>query len=79
MIFCRFGHFIGLRGSKNSDKEKIIGFFHPSCDAGAGGEKVLWQAIKCLTEAEFKGQEIKVVIYSLSKMNLDEIIKQKVE
>ena len=27
---------------------KIIGFFHPSCDAGAGGEKVLWQAVSAI-------------------------------
>lgn len=24
---------------------KILGFFHPNCDAGAGGEKVLWSAV----------------------------------
>ena len=27
---------------------KVIGFFHPACDAGAGGEKVLWQAVSAL-------------------------------
>jgi hypothetical protein len=27
---------------------KIIGFFHPNCDAGAGGEKVLWQAVSAI-------------------------------
>ena len=27
---------------------KVIGFFHPNCDAGAGGEKVLWSAVAAL-------------------------------
>jgi len=25
---------------------KVLGFFHPFCDAGGGGEKVLFNAIK---------------------------------
>lgn len=28
--------------SKSGKTKKVIGFFHPNCDAGAGGEKVLW-------------------------------------
>jgi len=28
--------------------KKVIAFFHPNCDAGAGGEKVLWQAIQAI-------------------------------
>lgn len=33
-----------------SDGEMIttIGFFHPYCNAGGGGERVLWMAIKAL-------------------------------
>lgn len=27
---------------------KVIGFFHPNCADGAGGEKVLWQAVRAL-------------------------------
>jgi alpha-1,2-mannosyltransferase len=34
--------------NRDLNKIKIIGFFHPNCDAGAGGEKVLWQAVKAL-------------------------------
>ena len=37
-----------LRANKKrffKSNTKIIGFFHPNCDAGAGGEKVLWSAI----------------------------------
>lgn len=27
---------------------KVIGFFHPYCDAGGGGERVLWCAVKAI-------------------------------
>ena len=27
---------------------KVVGFFHPYCDAGGGGERVLWCAIKAI-------------------------------
>ena len=29
----------------HKDTSHIIGFFHPQCDSGGGGEKVLFQAI----------------------------------
>jgi hypothetical protein len=28
----------------------VIGFFHPRCGAGGGGERVLWKAIQALAE-----------------------------
>ncbi|KAL4896479.1 hypothetical protein BDV59DRAFT_107344 [Aspergillus ambiguus] len=30
----------------NDDWEGIIGFFHPFCNAGGGGERVLWEAVR---------------------------------
>lgn len=35
-------------GAKGDDKdwEGIVGFFHPFCNAGGGGERVLWAAIR---------------------------------
>ena len=27
---------------------KVVGFFHPYCNAGGGGERVLWVAIRAL-------------------------------
>ena len=32
----------------SSEATKIIGFFHPFCDAMGGGEKVLFQALKAI-------------------------------
>lgn len=31
-----------------SPNVKVVGFFHPYCDAGGGGERVLWCAIKAV-------------------------------
>ncbi|KKK27108.1 hypothetical protein ARAM_000006 [Aspergillus rambellii] len=32
--------------SENEDWSGIIGFFHPFCNAGGGGERVLWEAVR---------------------------------
>ena len=31
---------------KNKDWDGVVGFFHPFCNAGGGGERVLWAAIR---------------------------------
>ncbi|KAF4260368.1 hypothetical protein CNMCM8714_001132 [Aspergillus fumigatus] len=36
----------GNRGPADADWEGIIGFFHPFCNAGGGGERVLWEAVR---------------------------------
>ena len=49
MAILRFSTWLKLRkNKKQSGAKKIIGFFHPFCDAGGGGEKVLFQAIHAL-------------------------------
>ena len=42
-------------------RKKCIGFFHPYCDAGGGGERVLWEAVTALTR-QYPAYEI--VVYS---------------
>ncbi|KAK9353013.1 hypothetical protein V1505DRAFT_376266 [Lipomyces doorenjongii] len=32
-------------GKKNASRPVIVGFFHPYCNAGGGGERVLWGAV----------------------------------
>ncbi|KAI8986146.1 mannosyltransferase [Trametes punicea] len=39
-------------GVENASSKKIIGFFHPYCNAGGGGERVLWAAISALQRKE---------------------------
>ncbi|CAH8849684.1 unnamed protein product [Trichobilharzia szidati] len=53
------------------DDHKIVAFFHPYCNSGGGGERVLWVAVKCMLE---KYKNIVIVVYTndaecLSKPN----------
>eukprot|EP00729_Bicosta_minor_P029958 gene29958-13168_t len=34
--------------AKCSNSEKTVGFFHPYCNAGGGGERVLWCAVNAI-------------------------------
>ncbi|EIW52437.1 mannosyltransferase [Trametes versicolor FP-101664 SS1] len=43
------------------DAKKIVGFFHPYCNAGGGGERVLWAAIHALQRKE---PDVISVVYS---------------
>ena len=40
-------------------RHKCIGFFHPYCDAGGGGERVLWEAVtaRVVREPGFPGSD----------------------
>ncbi|CAH8501762.1 unnamed protein product [Schistosoma turkestanicum] len=40
---------------------KIVAFFHPYCNCGGGGERVLWTAVKCMLE---KYKNIIIIIYT---------------
>lgn len=56
---------------------KTYGFFHPYCNAGGGGEKVLWQAVQATLDYNPKN---KVVIYTGDKeSSVDEILRNVVK
>lgn len=40
---------------------KCVGFFHPYCDAGGGGERVLWEAVKAISASY---PEYRIVVFS---------------
>ena len=40
----------GTKVANPDDNTFIIGFFHPHCSSGGGGERVLWKAIQALGE-----------------------------
>lgn len=67
-----------LRSSKHvggkSDKRepRVIGFFHPFCDAMGGGEKVLFQAIKALQDERLFENDT-IMVYSGASMKPDEL------
>ena len=59
--------------------ELVIGFFHPYCDAGGGGERVLWCGIRAIQKGSFflAFQKILVsnfsMIFQVSRSQIDDI------
>jgi alpha-1,2-mannosyltransferase len=47
--------------TKKSEDQKVIAFFHPYCDAGGGGERVLWCGIRAI-QRRFPAE--KIVIFT---------------
>ncbi|KAH9968034.1 mannosyltransferase [Russula dissimulans] len=52
---------LGLENDAQSKNEKFIGFFHPYCNAGGGGERVLWTAIAFMQRSK---PDVVCVVYS---------------
>ncbi|KAI0320971.1 mannosyltransferase [Amylostereum chailletii] len=48
-------------GLKSPSGRKFVGFFHPYCNAGGGGERVLWTAIAFMQRTE---PDVVSVVYS---------------
>ncbi|WRT64804.1 uncharacterized protein IL334_001739 [Kwoniella shivajii] len=46
---------------KMSGQKLVVGFWHPYCNAGGGGERVLWSAIRHLQKTE---KDVLVLVYS---------------
>ncbi|CAM9347218.1 unnamed protein product [Chrysoparadoxa australica] len=43
----------------------VVGFFHPYCNSGGGGERVLWRAVHAINRSRAgKGRKIHVLIYT---------------
>ncbi|KAI1337384.1 hypothetical protein F5Y15DRAFT_418147 [Xylariaceae sp. FL0016] len=49
----------GKKGSQ--DWDGIVGFFHPFCNAGGGGERVLWAAVRA---TQRRWPKAKIVVYT---------------
>ncbi|KAJ2893554.1 GDP-Man:Man(3)GlcNAc(2)-PP-Dol alpha-1,2-mannosyltransferase [Zalerion maritima] len=47
--------------ANNSDWDGVVGFLHPFCNAGGGGERVLWAAIRATQE---QWPKAKCVVYT---------------
>ncbi|GBN04453.1 GDP-Man:Man(3)GlcNAc(2)-PP-Dol alpha-1,2-mannosyltransferase [Araneus ventricosus] len=58
--------------SKKSNKEFTVGFFHPYCNAGGGGERVLWAAVRAV-QKQYK--DAHCVVYSGDPVSAADIIK----
>ncbi|KAI0629783.1 mannosyltransferase [Trametes polyzona] len=63
-------------GVQDASSKKIIGFFHPYCNAGGGGERVLWAAVHALQRKE---PDVISVVYSGDTDTTKEKIIDKVK
>ncbi|RDB14695.1 GDP-Man:Man(3)GlcNAc(2)-PP-Dol alpha-1,2-mannosyltransferase [Hypsizygus marmoreus] len=63
-------------GASPIENKRLVGFFHPFCNAGGGGERVLWTAIAALQRTE---HDVVSVVYSgdVDASKIDIIAKVK--
>ncbi|XP_076662969.1 ALG11 alpha-1,2-mannosyltransferase [Andrena cerasifolii] len=47
--------------AERSRKETVVGFFHPYCNSGGGGERVLWAAISAI---QTRYPNVHIVVYT---------------
>ncbi|KAI1769777.1 glycosyltransferase family 4 protein [Hypoxylon cercidicola] len=58
------GSILGTSGNGEKgdrDWDGIVGFFHPFCNAGGGGERVLWAAVRA---TQMRWPNAKIVVYT---------------
>lgn len=60
---------MSYRAAEDARRKIIFGFFHPYCNNGGGGEKVLWEAVKATLQENDRNL---VVVYTV---NEDEPLK----
>lgn len=60
---------MSYRGVEDTRRRIIFGFFHPYCNNGGGGEKVLWESVKATLD---ESDQNLVVVYTV---NMEEPLK----
>lgn len=45
----------------------VLGFFHPYCSGGGGGERVLWKMVQDIGSLRERGFSVQIVIYTVDK------------
>ncbi|XP_038674091.1 GDP-Man:Man(3)GlcNAc(2)-PP-Dol alpha-1,2-mannosyltransferase isoform X1 [Scyliorhinus canicula] len=75
LLYIRFGicpkKKITQSPRKNGKMPPVVAFFHPYCNAGGGGERVLWCAIRALQK---RYEDIIIIIYTGDKNATDQEI-----
>ena len=59
----------------NAKEEKIVAFFHPYCDMGGGGERVLWAMIETILHNESLRTRYRIAIYTASAADKTSILR----
>jgi alpha-1,2-mannosyltransferase len=57
------------------ETDKVFAFFHPYCDAGGGGERVLWMTIEAMLKDHAITKNMHIVVYSGSKLSKKELLR----
>lgn len=78
-LAVRLQQSIGIKDSKTGREEIVLAFFHPHCDSGGGGERVLWVIIDALLQDESLGNKLKICIYCAKAVRNKSQILQGVE
>jgi hypothetical protein len=60
IVACRMYAFLRRWGST----EQVVGFFHPFCNSGGGGERVLWLCITALQALHPRTRPLRCLIYT---------------
>ncbi|CAI8492397.1 unnamed protein product [Hanseniaspora opuntiae] len=51
-------------GTQNTNEKFLIGIFHPFCNSGGGGERVLWELCKAILDKYESNKSFKIAIYT---------------
>ncbi|CEQ40098.1 SPOSA6832_01681 [Sporobolomyces salmonicolor] len=63
---------LGLVNQRGQPR-RVVGFFHPYCNAGGGGERVLWTALACMQRRDEDG-DVYVVYTGDTGVNKDDML-----
>ena len=75
IVFVSFALFCLLFIRFSRYRSQTVAFFHPYCDAGGGGEKVLWEAVRAIKTAH---PEYSIFIYTGDDAAEDAILARAV-
>jgi alpha-1,2-mannosyltransferase len=66
---------LGFYSEYKWETSKVLAFFHPYCDSGGGGERVLWMTINAILEGCDSQADVHIVIYSGSTRSKIDVLR----
>lgn len=48
ILFTKWKKFYAKKREERQQKGTVVGIFHPYCNAGGGGERVLWTIVQAI-------------------------------
>jgi len=65
LVFLFRFHYSRNLQERSQRRHRVLGFYHPYCSGGGGGERVLWKMIQVIGDLVEKGSSLQVVIYTI--------------